>query len=173
MTRFEMWSYLKLVDTSTSGARYDVTPVFGDFRAFSSLLDDFLELTRDIDFDTVVAIDALGFILGTGIAVRAEKPLVPIRKGGKLPTAVYRVELVDYTGEEKSLEIRADALDPSDRVLIVDEWVETGAQVRAAVELVERRGATVAAIVAINVDKSEEVEHLRDNYVMLSITRDL
>lgn len=167
-----MKNYLELVDRSTTG-RCDVTPVFGSFQAFSALLDDLLELCQEIEYDTVAAIDALGFILGAAIAVRSEKPLVPIRKGGKLPVEVHKANFIDYTGKEKSLEIRMDALDPSNRVLLVDEWVETAAQVKAAINLIEGQGADVAAILSINIDDSEAARELRESYPMLALPQDL
>jgi adenine phosphoribosyltransferase len=162
--------YLELINGLTPGPRCDVTPIFGDFEAFSALLNDLLELCRGIEFDTVAAIDALGFILGAGIAVRSEKPLVPIRKGGKLPVQVDRADFVDYTGTVKSLELRSNALHSSDRVLIVDEWIETGAQVGAAVELIEGQGATVAGILAINIDDSEQIRRLRERYPVRAVS---
>jgi adenine phosphoribosyltransferase len=168
-----MKNYLELIDTSTLGRRYDVTPLFGNYQAFSSLLDDLLELSREIEYDTVAAIDALGFILGTAVAVRAKKHLVPIRKGGKLPVEVHRATFVDYSGKEKSLEIRSDALGPSDRVLLVDEWVETAAQVKAAIGLIERQGAEVTAVLSICVNDSEAVRELRESYPILALSQGL
>jgi hypothetical protein len=80
-----MTNYLHLIDTSIQGPRYDVTPLFTDYRAFVALLDDFQQRLAKVQFDLVAGIDALGFILGTALALRVEKGLVPIRKGGKLP----------------------------------------------------------------------------------------
>ena len=168
-----MKNYLDLIDTSTLGRRYDVTPLFGNYRAFSALLDDMFELCKEIEYDTVAAIDALGFILGAAIAIRSKRPLVPIRKGGKLPVDVHKESFVDYTGKEKSLEIRSDALGLSDRVLIVDEWIETAAQVKAAISLIERQGAEVAAVLSICVDDSQTVRELRERYPILALTQDL
>jgi adenine phosphoribosyltransferase len=168
-----MKDYLELIDRSTTGRRYDVTPVFRSFRAFSALLDDLLELCQEIEYDTVAAIDALGFTLGAAIAIRSEKPLVPIRKGGKLPTEVHKANFIDYTGNEKSLEIRLDALDASNRVLLVDEWVQTAAQVKAAIGLIEGQGAAVAAILSINIDDSEATKELRESYPMLALSQGL
>lgn len=167
-----MKDYLELIDTSTPGRRYDVTPLFGNFQAFSALLDDLLELCREIEYDSVAAIDALGFILGTAIAIRSKRPLVPIRKGGKLPVEVHKASFVDYTGKEKSLEIRPDVLDPSDRVLLVDEWVETAAQVKAAISLIERQGAEVAAVLSICIDDSQTVRELSERYPILALSQD-
>jgi adenine phosphoribosyltransferase len=168
-----MNNYLDLIDTTTTGPRYDVTPLFGNYQAFSALLDDLLELCREIEYDTVAAIDALGFILGTAIAVRSEKPLVPIRKGGKLPVEVHKASFIDYTGKEKSLEIRPDALASSNRVLLVDEWIETAAQVKAAIGLIEGQGAKVAAVLSIVIDDSQTIRELRESYPILALSHDL
>lgn len=167
-----MKKYLDLIDTATTGGRYDVTPLFGDYHAFSQLLDDLIGLCRGIEYDTVVGIDALGFILGSAIAVRAEKPFVPLRKGGKLPVEVYKASFVDYTGKEKSLEIRPDALTSRNQVLLVDEWVETAAQVKAAIGLIEGQGAEIAAVVSIVIDDSPTVKELRNKYPLLAISDD-
>ena len=145
----------------------------GMFRPFSALLDDMLDLCRPIEYDTVAAIDALGFVLGAEFAVRAEKPLVLLRKGGKLPVDVFTASFVDYTGKEKSLEIRPDALDSSNRVLLIDEWIETAAQVKASIGLIERLGAQVAGVVSICVDNSPTVQELREHYPILALTEDL
>ena len=168
-----MKGYLKFVDTSTLGQRYDVTPLFGNYQAFSTLVDDLLELCREIEYDTVAAIDALGFILGTAIAVKSKRPLVPVRKGGKLPVEVHKATFIDYSGKEKSLEIRLDALNPSNRVLLVDEWIETAAQVKAAIDLIEGQGAKVAAVLSIVIDDSQTIRELRESYPILALSHDL
>ena len=144
--------YLDLIDRNTTGNRCDVTPLFADHAAFARVLDDLVRLIGDTVFDVVVGIDALGFVLGTGIALRTNRGMVVARKGGKLPLACDAVSFVDYTGQTKSLEMRLDALRPGTRVLIADEWVETGAQVRAVIGLIERRGAIVAGIASLNID---------------------
>jgi adenine phosphoribosyltransferase len=167
-----MRKYLELIDKSTRG-RYDVTPIFADFQAFSELIQDLVELCHGVDFDVIGGIDALGFILGTGMALETRKPLVPIRKGGKLPTEVEQVEFVDYTGQIKSLEIRVNALNSGEKVLIVDEWVETGAQIKAAIQLVEARGGEVAGILTINADQNQATRELGQKYRMLCLTQEI
>jgi adenine phosphoribosyltransferase len=168
-----MKNYLKLIDQSTHGPRYDVTPIFGDGQAFSDLINDLIGMCEKIEYDFVAAIDALGFILGTGIALRENKPLVTIRKGGKLPVQVEQARFTDYTGEVKTLEIRVDALRPSDRVLLVDEWIETGAQIQAAIELIERLGAIVVAVVAINIDENATTQKLGERYPIMTLSQSL
>jgi hypothetical protein len=104
--------YLKLIDTQTEGPRCDVTPLFADPRAFAALLDDFVALLYEVDFDVIAGIDALGFILGAALALWTHKGFVPVRKGGKLPVPVDMFEFVDYSGESKALELRRDAIAP-------------------------------------------------------------
>jgi len=163
-----MKNYLSLIDTNTQG-RCDVTPLFADREAFSQLADDLARPFLGVDNDVVVAIDAMGFILGTAIAERLGVGLVPARKGGKLPVETIRKTFVDYTREEKALEIRPDALRPGTSVLIVDEWIETGAQVSAAIVLVERAGARVAGIAAIRIDRCPATDAMRKNYTVHTI----
>ena len=164
-----MTTYLHLIDTNTPGPRDDVTPLFASYDAFSALVDDLLNHFNDVTFDCIAGIDALGFILGAAMAMRAEVGFVPVRKGGKLPVEVDSVEFVDYTGQPKSLELRAVAIKAGTSVLLVDEWIETGAQMRAAVELVEGQGGIVAGIAAINIDDNEGSRWLVERYRCFSL----
>ena len=154
-------TYLNLIDTRTRG-RYDVTPLFSDYQAFSKLIDDLARRFADVEIDRIAGIDALGFILGTALVFRLQKGFIPIRKGGKLPAQVERAEFVDYTKERKSLEIRSDAVTRGLKVLIVDEWIETGAQMKAAIELVERPVVS-SGVATINVDVNENTRSLMEN----------
>ncbi|HEX3358063.1 MAG TPA: hypothetical protein VHS31_13910 [Tepidisphaeraceae bacterium] len=165
-----MTDYLRLIDRDTTGNRCDVTPLFADAQAFSSLLDDLIVKCSAIQFDQVAAIDALGFILGTGISVRTQKGMIVLRKGGKLPVQTDVENFVDYTGNQKSLEIRPDAIKRGTRVLLVDEWIETGAQIRAAISLIEQRGGIVAGIASINIDPETRADFDRRGYKCFSIT---
>jgi adenine phosphoribosyltransferase len=76
-----------------------------------------------------------------------------------LPGAYIRIP-----GEEKGLELRVGAIREGDRVLLVDEWVETGAQARAAAELIERSGGEVVGIAAVNIDDNEKTRELKERY---------
>ncbi len=159
-----MKDYLRLINTQTSGARCDVTPVFADPAAFAQLVVDLAHPFQSISLEYVAGIDALGFILGTAIALHLAKGFLPIRKGGKLPVAVETVEFVDYTGSTKSLELRKGSVSTGDHVLVVDEWVETGAQMQAAIDLIEKEGGIVAGIVTINLDPNPLSERWQKKY---------
>ena len=167
-----MNDYLNRIDSDTPGPRDDVTPLFADFAAFSALLDDLAALVADVPFDVVAAIDALGFILGTGLALRCGVGLVTIRKGGKLPVDADRVTFTDYSNQAKQLEIRHDMIRHGTRVLLVDEWIETGAPSQAAAALIERQGAQVAALVAIHADVNEHTRPLFARYRCLVLRRE-
>jgi len=84
--------------------------------------------------------------------------LITVRKGGKLPVRTEVAEFIDYTGSRKSLELRPDAIRRGMRLLVVDEWVETGAQVRAAISLIERCGGVVAGVASINIDRHARLD---------------
>ena len=159
-----MKKYLGLIDVHTRGLRYDVTPLFADANAFSELVTDLAAPFASSDIDMVAGIDALGFILGTAIAIHFGKGLVVIRKGGKLPVQVDNQEFIDYTGQTKSLELRAGFIQPGSRILLVDEWVETGAQVKAAIDLVERQDGIVTGIAAINIDINDKTRPILKKY---------
>jgi adenine phosphoribosyltransferase len=159
-----MADYLRLIDRDTPGPRYDVTPLFGDYEAFTDLVRDLGRPFEDVEFEVVAGIDALGFILGTALAMHLRKGFIPIRKGGKLPVEVDTRHFVDYTGQGKSLQLRVGAIERGVRVLLVDEWVETGAQVRAAIELIEGQGGIVIGVAAINIDDNEATCSLRERY---------
>jgi adenine phosphoribosyltransferase len=156
--------YLSKIDKNTTGNRYDVTPLFADHKALAELVEDLAAPFRDVRLDFVACVDALGFILGTALAGRLALGVIPVRKGGKLPVAVDRAQFSDYSGHTKQLEIRKDSIPRGARVLLVDEWVETGAQIRAAATLVEGQGGIVAGIVAINMDLNQRTAEIRRRY---------
>jgi adenine phosphoribosyltransferase len=164
-----MRDYLRLIDINSSGPRTDVSPIFANHAALSALVDDLVQPFSSVQTELVAGIDALGFVLGAAIAVKLAVGFIPIRKGGKIPGAVDSLEFVDYTGLRKSLELRKGAIRSGAKVLVVDEWVETGAQIAAAVELVENGGGIVIGICAINIDDNERTRKLREKYVCHSL----
>jgi adenine phosphoribosyltransferase len=110
------------------------------------------------------SIDALGFILGTAIARRLDVGIIPIRKGGKLPVETEGMEFRDYSGKLKRLEIRKDVLSDQARILLVDEWIETGTQILSAAELIESQGGTIIGIATINMDFNDETAAISRKY---------
>lgn len=158
--------YDRLIDKDGIG-RYDTTPILGDDEAFARLIEDLARSFQDADITKVVGLEALGFALAAPVAARLRAGFVPLRKGGRLPLAAEKKRarsFVDYTDTEKSFEIRADALDANDRVLIVDDWIETGAQVRAAIRMIEDLGATVAGVSVLAAERTTRTNDLFERY---------
>ena len=120
----------------------DVTTLFADPRGFRMAIDQLLHPWAGQQIDKVVGLEARGFILGGAIAHQLTKGFVPIRKKGKLPGAVisqaYKLEY-----GEAVMEIHDDALQPGEKVLIVDDLLATGGTCEAGIRLCERLGAEV------------------------------
>jgi len=159
-----MKKYLQLIDVNTPGPRYDVTPLFSDYEAFSELVEEIANHFVSNEYDYVAGIDALGFILGTAVAMKDHKGFIAIRKRGKLPVETLSVDFVDYSRKQKALEIRLDVIPLGARILLIDEWIETGAQVKAAIELIESQKGAIAGIATIGMDDSSVTLGLRENY---------
>lgn len=120
----------------------DVTPVLLDPKLFARAIALMAEPFQDARISRVVSIESRGFLFGAPIALELGAGLVPIRKPGKLPAATQRVEYALEYGTD-ALEMHHDAVQPGDRVLIVDDVLATGGTASAAAQLVGARGATV------------------------------
>jgi adenine phosphoribosyltransferase len=120
----------------------DVTTLFADARGFRMAIDQLLHPYAGQPIDKVVGLEARGFILGGAIAHQLSLGFVPIRKKGKLPG---RTIAQDYKLEygEAIVEIHDDALQPGDRVLLIDDLLATGGTAEAGIKLIERLGAKV------------------------------
>ena len=112
----------------------------------------------------VAGIDALGFVLGSAMALRLQKGFIPIRKEGKLPVPADIAEFIDYSLQKKALELAEGTCKFGDRVLLVDEWIETGSQVQAAIRLLEKQGATIIGIASISIDDNEATAIIKKKY---------
>jgi adenine phosphoribosyltransferase len=109
-------------------------------------------------------VDAAGYVLGGALAVRRGTGLLTIRKAGKLPVPTDEVEFVNYTQRPQSMELRVPACRPGTRVLLVDQWVETGGTIGAAIELIERQGGVIAGIATICIEETPKTKALQEKY---------
>ena len=123
----------------------DITPLLGRKELFREVIDMMSKVWADRRPDLVAAIEARGFIPGAAIAVKLDAGFVPIRKTGKLPwktmSEAYQLE---YGTDQ--LEIHADAVEPGQKVLIVDDVLATGGTAAAAVRLVRKLGGEVVGV---------------------------
>lgn len=120
----------------------DICPVLQDPKAFERVIDIMEERFGNMGVDVIVGMESRGFIFGAPLALRMGVPFVLVRKEGKLPAETAKV---DYTLEygDATLEIHKDAIEPGQRVLIVDDLLATGGTAAATVKLVEGLGAEV------------------------------
>lgn len=123
---------------------YDITPVLSTPAAFGACIDVLYENYADSRLDRIVGMESRGFLFGCPMADRLNVGFVPVRKPGKLPCDV---ESVSYSLEygTDSLEIHKDAIEPGQRVLVVDDLLATGGTAAAAVDLVQRLGGEVVS----------------------------
>jgi adenine phosphoribosyltransferase len=124
---------------------YDITTLLKDRQAYRAAIDLMLEPYRDARIDLVVGMESRGFIFSAPMAYQLGAGLVPVRKLGKLPAETITVEYALEYGSN-TLEIHRDAIEPGQRVLIVDDLLATGGTVRGTIDLVERLHGEVVGL---------------------------
>ena len=124
---------------------YDITTLLKDAGAFKEAIDMMLAPYRDERIDLVVGMESRGFIFSAPMAYQLNAGMVPVRKLGKLPAETSTVEYALEYGSN-TLEIHRDAIQPGQRVLIVDDLLATGGTVKGTIELVERLRGEVAGL---------------------------
>lgn len=122
----------------------DITTLLGNARAFRRAVDELVQPWAGMKIDKVAGIEARGFILGGAVAHQVSAGFVPIRKKGKLPHKRVSVAYALEYGEDV-IEMHADALVASERVVLVDDLIATGGTAEAAVKLLRQLGANVLA----------------------------
>jgi len=121
---------------------YDVTTLLKDGQCFRQVVDALVAPFRDKPVELVVGIEARGFIFAPTVAYALNAGFVPVRKPGKLPAPTHRaVYQLEYGTD--SLEIHQDAIQPGQRVLIVDDLIATGGTAKAVADLIQVMGGIV------------------------------
>ncbi|MBL4873801.1 MAG: adenine phosphoribosyltransferase [Rhodobacteraceae bacterium] len=120
----------------------DVTTLFGDPRGFRMAIDQLLHPYAGEQIDKVVGLEARGFIIGGAIAHQLSKGFVPIRKKGKLPGKTIEQEYSLEYGQAV-MEVHEDAIQPGEKILMVDDLLATGGTAEAGIKLIERMGGIV------------------------------
>lgn len=136
--------YIKIVENwPKEGIEFkDITPLMDNGKAFKQAIDEVVEYAQDKEVDIIVGPEARGFIIGCPVAYALETGFVPVRKEGKLPREVIKVEYGLEYGENV-LTIHKDAVKPGQRVLITDDLLATGGTIEATINLVEELGGIV------------------------------
>ncbi len=122
----------------------DFTTLLGDARAFRRAVDELVQPFAGLKIAKIAGIEARGFILGGAVAHQLSAGFVPVRKKGKLPLETLRATYALEYGTDE-IEIHRDAVQPGERVLLVDDLIATGGTAEAAVNLLAGLGAEVVA----------------------------
>lgn len=123
----------------------DITTLLKDAEGMKEAIDQMTAKLEGIDFDLVLGPESRGFIFGMPVAYNMSKGFVPVRKAGKLPAEVVSKEYALEYGTA-TIEIHKDAIQPGQKVVIVDDLMATGGTAKAIVEMVEEMGGEVAAL---------------------------
>ena len=124
----------------------DITPVLQDPEAFCEVIERMVDYAAAKKPDVVIGIESRGFILGGPVALKLGKGFVPVRKIGKLPHDTVQAEYALEYGTS-AVEMHKDAIEPGQRVLIVDDLLATGGTAAASARLVEELGGRVVGLV--------------------------
>ncbi len=163
--------YLAKMAPRSRGKKYawlDPSSAYINASSFHAMLDDLLAPYNPAEVDVVAGFDAAGFVLGAAMADRLGKGFLTIRKGGKIPVDFDVVDMSNYSGQTQQMEMRKPAFAPGTRVLLVDQWIETGGTMSAGISLVERQGGKVAGIAAVCIEDTEASQEMRRKYKLSS-----
>lgn len=147
MSSFDFEGHITdVVDYPKPGVVFkDITTLLKDPDGFEATIDAIAEHFKDAGVTKVVGAEARGFMIGAPVAYRLHAGFVPARKPGKLPREV-RSESYDLEYGSDELQIHADAIEPDDVVLIVDDLVATGGTAEAQAKLIKQLGASLAGM---------------------------
>ena len=159
--------------------RYSIYAPWSDGAFFRKIIDSLARPYLRARVDKVLGLDARGFVLGAALAYRLGVGFAVCRKAGKMyqegynPSDVLQESTTDYSGTVKTLEIEktAKGIRRGDRVVIVDDWFETGGQSLAAIRLVERAGGVVVGVTGMLDDTSEATRVKLEPYGFYPLVR--
>lgn len=121
----------------------DITPLLADPQAFREAVDRMCKQFANEQIDAISAAEARGFLFAAPMAYLMNKPLVPLRKPGKLPYQTHKLQY-DLEYGQAELHVHIDGFNPGAKVLLVDDLLATGGTLEAACRLIEQAGAKVA-----------------------------
>ena len=159
--------YLNIMAPNTKGEKFawlDPTSIYINGDAFHDLLDDLVADLETVTCDVVGGLDAMGFVLGSALATRLGVGFLPIRKAGKLCVDTDSTTFSNYSGRTQDMEMRKPAFAASTKVLLVDQWIETGGTMDGAIRLIEQQGGTVVGLAAIAMEDNAKTASYRQKF---------
>ena len=141
----------------------DDMPLYANSKVFNQFINDFCNIFKSAKVEKVAGIEAKGFIYASAIASKMRVGVILIRKQG-LQRSVFKQKYIDYTHRQKQLSIIKDIVKKNERVLIVDDWVDTGETVKTAIKLIERAGGKVVGVGAFMDISTKKVREFLKKY---------
>ena len=172
-TKKDRW-YLDIMSPNTKGEKFawlDPTSIYINGDAFHDLINDLVLDLKNVKCDVVAGLDAMGFVLGTALATPLNVGFLPIRKAGKLCVDTDSVTFTNYSGRTQDMEVRTPAFLSGTRVLLVDQWIETGGTMDGAIRLVKRQEGIVAGLVAIAMESNDKTDEYRECFPCITAVR--
>ena len=172
-TKKDRW-YLDIMSPNTKGEKFawlDPTSIYINGDAFHDLLNDLVLDLKNVKCDVVAGLDAMGFVLGTALATRLNVGFLPIRKAGKLCVDTDSVTFTNYSGRTQDMEVRTPAFLSGTRVLLVDQWIETGGTMDGAIRLIKRQEGIIAGLVAIAMESNDKTDEYRECFPCITAVR--
>ena len=126
----------------------DITTLIKNPEAFNFCIDKIVDISKEIEFDKISAIESRGFVFASAVSYNLKKPLVMMRKKNKLPAPRHSVDFELEYGKA-TIEIHKDSIQKDEKVLIIDDLIATGGTAGAASKLVEVSKGKVAGFIFI------------------------
>ena len=150
----------------------DITTLIKNAGAFKYANDKIIEISNEIDFDKVAAIESRGFVFASTLSYHSQKPFILLRKKDKLPAPTHSVDFELEYGKA-TIEIHKDSIEKGEKILIIDDLIATGGTADAAAKLIEISVGKVAGFIfVINLFDLPGEKLLKDKgYISKSLVR--
>ena len=126
----------------------DITTLIKNAEAFKYTNDKIIEISKQIKFDKVAAIESRGFVFASTVSYLMEKPFILLRKKNKLPAETHSIDFELEYGRA-TIEVHKDSINKGEKILIIDDLIATGGTAEAAAKLVEISGGKVAGFIFV------------------------
>ncbi len=126
----------------------DITTLIKNAEAFKYTNDKIVEISKEIKFDKVAAIESRGFVFASTVSYLMEKPFILLRKKNKLPAETHSIDFELEYGRA-TIEVHKDSIIKGEKILIIDDLIATGGTAEAAAKLIEMSGGSVAGFIFV------------------------
>ena len=126
----------------------DITTLIKHPEAFNFTVDKVVELSKEMKFDKISAIESRGFVFASAVSYLTNKPLVLLRKKNKLPADRHSVDFQLEYGNA-TIEVHKDSISKNENILVIDDLIATGGTAEAAAKLIEMSGGSVAGFIFV------------------------